>query len=122
MGNEFESVLAEFKANERAEDIIPILSDETAQKFLVAWPKIIIRRDLTFSDPIPNTVNEQWVWLWAQVNVVRQDIINISGIPEMKIERLFCQMKGNRLIYPDGTVMSWAEKYLKKLIADKIKK
>ena len=122
MGSEFEAVLAEFKAKERPEDIIPILSDETAQKFLVAWPKIIIRRDISFTDPIPNTVNEQWVWLWEQVNVARQDIVNISGIPEMKIERIFMQMKGNRLIYPDGSVMVLAEKYLKKLISDKIKK
>lgn len=58
MGSEFESVLAEFKANERAEDIIPIVSDEGAQKFVVAWPKIIIRRTLIFPDPLPEEVGE----------------------------------------------------------------
>lgn len=73
MGNEFESVLAEFKANERAEDIIPILSDEGAQKLVVAWPKIIIRHK-EGKKPVPGTVNEKWNWLWEQVDFSEREL------------------------------------------------
>lgn len=121
MGSEFESVLAEFKANERPEDIIPILSDEGAQKLVVAWPKIIIRRK-DGEMPVPGPVNEKWTWLWDQVEFSERELIETSGIPEMKVKRLFSQVKGNRLIYPDGAMAGWAQKILRKKVVEGISK
>lgn len=120
MESEFENILQEFKGSEVPEDIIPILDDETVQKMIVAWPKIVVKSKEHSGVP-PGDKNSRWLWLWEHVDFVYTDLVDISGIPGIKFERVFFQVKGNRLIYPDGTISTWASKYLKQLIAKKIK-
>lgn len=110
----FEEVLKEFKTKETAEDIIPILTSEDIQKLVVAWPKIVIKR-LQPRDPLPDDRNERWSWLWKTVTWCEKDLQEISGVPEAKFKRLLNQVRGNRLIYPDGSVSSHASKYLNNL-------
>lgn len=111
---DFQSVLDEFKKAEKAEDVIPLVSNEDARKLIIAWAKTVIRRIKTVK-LCPGDRNERWRWLWEQASWCEKDLIEISGIPESKFRRLFNLIKGNRLIYPDGAVSSHAEKYLKNL-------
>lgn len=111
---DFQSVLEEFKKAERPEDIIPLVSNEDARKLVISWPKTIIRR-LKSAKQCPDDRNERWQWLWRHVQWCEKDLMEISGVPEAKFRRVFNLIKGNRLIYPDGSVSGHAEKYLKNL-------
>ena len=110
----FESVLAEFKGGEIDEDIIPILSDGNVQKCIIAWPKVVITR-VPSNVVTPNCPNEKWGWLWAQVAFSDQQLEEISGIPGPRLTRALNQAKGNRLLYPDGTVAKHAKRYLRNI-------
>lgn len=113
-GEAFDEVLKAFKLKESAEDIIPILVNEDIQKLIVAWPKIVMKRG-GIKDRCPDSLNERWQWLWKHVSWCEKELQEASGVPEAKVRRLLNQAKGNRLIYPDGSVSSHASKYLANL-------
>ncbi len=113
-GEDFADVLTTFKRRESAEDIIPILANDDIQKLIVAWPKIVLKR-AAVKEPCPRDLNEQWQWLWKHVGWCEKEYQEISGVAEAKFRRLFNQVKGNRLIYPDDSVSSHAAKYLNNL-------
>lgn len=107
----FDDVLTVFKKKERAEDIIPIIGNYDLQKLLVAWPKAILKR-VAVTEAAPAGFNERWGWLWRHVRWCEAELTDMAGIPAAKCVRLFNQAKGCRLIYPDGSVSTHAERYL----------
>ena len=113
-GSSFEDILQDFKASKDTTNIIPLLSEEDAQKLVVAWPKVVITRIPVKGSP-PESQNERWQWIWNHVKWSESDLRDISGLPEVKFKRVFNIVKGNRLIFPDGTVSSNAESYLQNL-------
>lgn len=114
MSSVFDDVLNGFKKDEKAEDIIPVINNEDLLRILVAWPKIIISREKT-KEELPAGVNERWRWLWSNITWCEKELQEITGIPDVKFKRLFNQVRGNRLVYPDGSISSHASKYLSNL-------
>ena len=113
-GPSFEDLLEIFKTSKDTTNIIPLLSEEDAQKLVVAWPKVIITR-ISVKAKAPESENERWKWLWTHIKWSEAELRDISGLPEIKLKRVFNIVKGNRLIYPDGTVSNNAESYLQNL-------
>jgi len=117
-------MIAEFKAEEKQEDTLPLLDDPDLQKVVLAWRRI--RVEPVPPEGLPATSfasNETWYWLWEGQRNYVLDLVLCSGFPTnhiSKVERLFRQAKTLRLIYPDGTISSLAARIMGELTAQRI--
>jgi hypothetical protein len=90
-------------------------SAERLRRFIVAWPKIKITV-MPSTKGIPEDESERWEWLWKQIKYDVDGLATISGISKSLIEINLQTLKGNRVIYPDGTVSSFATKILRQMM------
>lgn len=115
----FEEILEEFKKNESVEDVLPVMDNLSLQKILIAWSKISISR-LPIKKAAPSIPNELWRWLWDQIEFKQDEITEITGI-KFDLSKLLKILIGNRIIYPDGSISSFASKILKSILKTKLK-
>ncbi len=112
-------LLAELKKAAMIQDVLPIVSDPAAQKLLLAWPRTCLRYEEPPGAP-PEDENGQWRWLWLGVAWDENELAAISALQPFVLRIKLDQMKGNRLIFPDGSVSQYAERYLKATAATAI--
>lgn len=110
----WQTTLESIKAQSQVMDVLPILEDDMAQKVLIAWPRIGISRTLP-SSPLPDDTNAAWRWLWQGVEFDANELATIAGMHVQASSQKFEQIKGNHLIFPDGSMSDIA----KKLLTDK---
>lgn len=109
-------MLAEFlqpyKANEQAEAGILLMDDPEAKRIVAYWPNY----PLAWSRPKGNPPEDSvalWSWLWLGVPINLQLIAVQAGVPANIAESKLEVLEANRLIYPDRTISSWAQKILR---------
>jgi len=107
----YQSTLEAMKAKGQVMDVLPILDDELAQKVLIAWQRIIVTRAKP-SDPLPESDNAAWQWLWSGVEYDAQELAAVAGIHIQMVRPKIEQLKGNHLIFPDGSIAEYAAKLL----------
>ena len=58
--------------------------------------------------------NEAWAWLWGNTSFSLAELKERTGIslPESGLENKMKPLIGNRVIYPNGTVNSYVQRYL----------
>jgi hypothetical protein len=72
--------------------------------------------------------NEVWEWLWENTGFSLTELKAKTGVPysESVLEQKINLLIGNRILYPDGTVNSFVQRYLRgevaKLFETKAKK
>ena len=111
----FEEALAVFKGKEQPEDVLPLvgkadLSDEL-RKITLAWQKMKIERRKP-EGKAPEQEKALWDWLWEQADYDIEELQRISGVSR-KLSYHIEILSGNRIIYPDGTITTFASKALK---------
>jgi hypothetical protein len=116
----FGEILAAFKGNEEAENIVAIIEDEELQNNMIAWKSIRIRYR-TPSDCAAQDLVERWEWLWGQIEYDVNSFGIVAGAKTQDAGRLLLRLKGLRLIYPDGTIHTLARQYLQTIIMTKIR-
>ena len=116
----FGEVLAEFKVNEEAENIVAIIEDSELQNGMIAWKAVQIQyktaSDCQEKDPVA-----RWNWLWNHIDYNAQQFGIVAGVKAQDVGKLVTRLIGLRLIYPDGTVNKLARQYLQSIIMSKIK-
>jgi len=62
--------------------------------------------------------NEVWAWLWENTEYSKKELIAKIGVPlaEPGLENKMKPLIGNRIIYPDGTVNSFVQRYLREQV------
>jgi hypothetical protein len=62
--------------------------------------------------------NEVWGWLWENAKYSKKELIEKAGIPlsELGLENKLKPLMGNRILYPDGTVNSLVQRYLREKV------
>ena len=115
-------VLQRFKDDESAENIVPLVDDEELRNGVVAWKSVVIQ----YSDNNPpcegDSDAEQWEWMWSKVRFDLSSFAVVAGVPAQDAAKLFNRLKGLRLIYPDGTIHTFAAQYLQAVIMAKLPK
>jgi len=111
MTDTYTTTLEAMKAKGQVMDVLPILDDDMAQRVLIAWPRITITRTPT-SDPMPEGDNTIWHWLWLGIDYNAEELAAVVGFQSKRVRLKVDQLKGNRLIFPDGTISEYAEKVL----------
>lgn len=117
----FGDLLKKFKEGETADSIVPLVEDVDLRNGVVAWKSVIVRNK-GMAECEENSEAAQWEWLWKQVDFDLDNFSTVAGVAKQKVTPLFMRMKGLRLIYPDGTVNSYAMKYLQSIILAKLPK
>ena len=119
----FEEAIEKFRAMEQVEDVMQLVGKEPQQellrKIVVAWPKVRINRAPTKTKP-PEDGFALWDWLWTQVVIDTEKIAGIAGSGQGTTEKNINLLRGNRIIYPDGTVSSFATKALRQLMKSQL--
>ena len=110
--------LSWFKEYESPEAVLLVAGNLEYIKIIIAWTKLNVERAEPLTDLTSESVNEVWEWLWTNVKYSRSDLVEKAGIPfsELVLERKLKPLIGNRILYPDGTVNSFVQRYLRQQV------
>ena len=113
MNDLFIERLESFKSNEKPEVVLLIADDPQKIKILIAWTNTTIRQ-IENATPIQGgNDNEIWQKLWAQVEFNPDEVREKSAVSSLSFDKQLQFLIGNRLIYPDGTIHSFVQRYLR---------
>jgi len=112
----FAQCLARFKQNEAPEAVLLVADDPTFTKIIVAWNKLDVRPVKKPRRSPGESEQDQWNWLWANVSYSLDDLGERSGLTVALIERKLKPLIGNRILYPDGSVNSFVQRYLRERV------
>jgi len=105
--------LAYFKENEKPEVVLLIGDDLDLIKIILAWTNTTVMRAKKLTPLRGDSESEVWEWLWKNAVYSREELIAKSALPEYSFEKKITPLIGNRVLYPDGTVNSFVERYLR---------
>ena len=110
--------LAWFKQNERPEVVLLLADNPDLVKIVVAWTGLDVKRADTLTDPPGESESESWEWLWQNTNYRLGELKEKIGtsLSEIALGNKMKPLIGNRIIYPDGTVNSFVERYLREQV------
>jgi hypothetical protein len=112
----FDEVLQQFKAIEQPECLLLINEDSASLRIAVAWTAISIPR-VEVPEPLPHDVRvDLWAWLWNGVSYSIADVAVRTDLTAYVIERKLPGLIANKVIYPDGTVNSFVQRYLRERV------
>ncbi|MHC4715094.1 MAG: hypothetical protein ACYTAN_17770 [Planctomycetota bacterium] len=112
----YDEKLAWFKTNERPEAVLVVADDADLMRLVVAWSTIAVEREAPVAKPPTGTEHEWWEWLWKNTRYSRTEIAERTGIRGESLERGMLVLTGNRVLYPDGTVNSFVQRYLREKV------
>ncbi len=105
--------LAHFKENEKPEAVLLIADEPNLVKIVVSWTNTRVRCAQKLSCLRGDSESEVWEWLWKNAIYSRKELIAKSSLPEHGFDRKMIPLIGNRVLYPDGTVNSFVQRYLR---------
>jgi len=111
----FSEILNRFKQNEKPEVVLLIADNPDLAKIIIAWVNIDVRPLGKLSVLKDNCELETWNWLWNNTQYSLKELKDKTGtsLSENALRNKLKPVIGNRLIYPDGTVNSYVERYLR---------
>jgi hypothetical protein len=107
--------LAWFKQNEKPEVVLLVADNPERIKIVVAWTNLNVKHTEKLTVLKGEGENEVWGWLWENAKYSKKELIEKAGIPlsELGLENKLKPLMGNRILYPDGTVNSFIQRYLR---------
>ena len=107
-----------FRQNERPETVLLIADNPDLVKIIVAWTSLDTKRADKLSDSPLVSENEAWEWLWENTCFSLAELKEKAGIPlaDWVLKKKMKPLIGNRIIYPDGTMNSFVERYLREQV------
>lgn len=110
--------LAWFKQNEKPEAVLLIADNPELIKIVVAWTSLDVRRVDNLTRLPSESESEIWEWLWQNTKYSLPELKEKIGISfsEIALENKTKPLIGNRVIYPDGTVNSFVQRYLRERV------
>ena len=118
MDDPFNEKLAYFKQNEKPETVLLVSGDLDRIRIIVAWTNMQIRRVEKLTELKSESENDVWEWLWENVDYSKEMLVAKVGTT-LSVSALEIRLKpliGNRILYPDGTVNSFVQRYLREQV------
>jgi uncharacterized protein YukJ len=108
-----------FKNNEKPEVVLVIANDQVLIKIVVAWPNIEIKQIDKLTELSSDLEKDVWAWLWENCRFNLAELRAIISIPysDAGLQKQLETLIANRIIYPDGTVNSFVQRYLRNEVA-----
>jgi hypothetical protein len=110
--------LAWFKQNEKPEAVLLLADNPDLVKIVVAWTSLDVKRADKLTRLRGESESEAWEWLWRNTNYPLSELKNKIGVSfsESSLENKLKPLVGNRILYPDGTVNSFVQRYLREQV------
>ncbi len=117
-----EAIFAEklnyFKQDEKPEVVLLIADSPELIKIIITWTLLDIKQAEKPTELTACSEREVWEWLWENtifslVELKEKADISVADYVLAKKMKLLI---GNRIIYPDGTVNSYVQRYLKERV------
>jgi hypothetical protein len=117
MGNDlFTERLRQLKRNENPEAVLLVADDPEFTKIIVAWTSLDVRPAEKATPLTGESERAVWDWLWANACYSVTDLAERSGLTAPLVEHKLKPLMGNRVLYPDGTVNSFVQRYLRERV------
>ncbi len=106
--------LAEFKGQENPEAVLLVADAPDLIRMTVAWANTGTRRRARLTKPpLERGAPRWWDWLWQNTEYALPELARKSDLSEFEVERRLRLLIENRIIYPDGTVNSFVQRFLR---------
>jgi len=112
----FDAIVQGFKESEQPECLLLISEDPANLKIAAAWTGIRIERRNAARCPRDDAGDELWDWLWDGVSYSFAEIALRTGLSTHLVERRLPGLIANKVIYPDGTVNSFVQRFLREQV------
>ncbi len=117
MGDDlFTQRLQRFKQNENPEAGLLVADEPELTKIVVAWTSLDVRPVVKPSRFQGESERGVWDWLWANAHYSIDDLAQRSSLTAPLVKRKLRPLIGNRVLYPDGTVNSFVQRYLRERV------
>jgi len=108
--------LNELKDKEKPEAVLLVAGNAQLTRIIVAWINTCVSRRRRLSKRKGTDDETLWRWLWQNVEYPREELISKSGVSERTFDSKLAALIGNRVLYPDGTINSFVQRYLRKKV------
>ena len=107
-----------FKQDEKPEAVLLITDNPDLIKIVVAWVSLDVKRAEKLTRLPGESKSEIWEWLWQNTKYRLSELKEKIGVSfsELVLENKLKPLVGNRIIYPDGTVNSFVQRYLREQV------
>jgi len=108
--------LERFKQNEKPEVILFLADNPELTRIVVAWTNTATEQREKLSKLADESENTVWEWLWKNARFSKDELLAKSGLSDFKFDEKVETLIGNRILYPDGTVNSFVQRYLREKV------
>ena len=112
----FDEELARFKQNEKPEVVLLIADDPNLIRICVAWTNTTVKRVAKVRQPRSDSESHVWNWLWKNTKFSKTELSGMSSVSEFSLDGILDPLIGNRILYPDGTLNSYVQRYLREMV------
>ena len=107
-----------FKKNEKPEVVLLLVEKPELVKIVISWTSLDIKRGNSLIELPGDSESKVWKWLWENTTYSPKELKDKIGtsLSEVALESKMKPLIGNRIIYPDGTVNSFVERYLREQV------
>ncbi len=105
-----------FKDEEKPEAVLLIADSPMLIKLVVAWMNMTVSRSRRPTISSSASKEDVWKWLWENARFSREELIRRVPASDAKTESKIDALIANRVLYPDGTVNGYVEKYLRERV------
>jgi hypothetical protein len=114
----FAEKLAYFKQNEKPEVVLLIADNPELIKIIIAWTNIDVKCIDKLPQPNSDSERELWERLWQNTEFSLAELKEKADISvaDYVLENKMKPLIGNRILYPDGTINSYVQRYLKESV------
>jgi len=105
-----------FKKNERPEAVLRVAEDSDLIKIVIAWGSTSVRVRPRLTQLRSEYEDDIWEWLWQNAEYGSFSLATRAGVSQYRFDEKLAVLIGNRVLYPDGTVNSFVERYLREKV------
>jgi hypothetical protein len=105
-----------FKENEKPEVVLFVTDYEPRTRIIIAWTNTKTSMLRNISPLKTNVESEIWDWLWQNTAFSLDELRLKSAVSSLDINGLVRPIIANRIIYPDGSVNSFVQRYLRERV------
>ena len=110
--------LSWFKQNEKPEAVLLVADNPERIRLVIAWTNVSVNPAGNMTELKGESENEIWEWLWENTLFSKKELSAKIGISlsEFSLQIKIMPLIGNRVIYPDGTINLYVQRYLREQV------
>ena len=110
--------LSWFKQNEKPEAVLLVADNPERIRLVIAWTNVSVNPAGNMTELKGESENEIWEWLWGNTLFSKKELSAKIGISlsEFSLQIKIMPLIGNRVIYPDGTINLYVQRYLREQV------